>query len=137
MRRKVRVVAFAIATLLCFGIFILRHVYLLAYKPVASISIQQIQVAIQKSGGEEILIKEAARAILRYNNGASSFDIMNCPAITRLASIVEGKIVDIIPDGADGIGVPATFLFDAVLTLMTSLFTSLAPDRCQQQTTLR
>jgi hypothetical protein len=110
MKSKVRTIALTIVVLTCIGIFFLRHVYRLAYQPVASLSIEQIQAAIQKSGGEEVLRKEAAGAILRDPDGKGSFGFTNCPAITKMASVVGGEIIDIIPDGADGIGVPAHVL---------------------------
>ena len=73
------------------------------------VSIEQIQAAIQKSGGNEILQQEAAKAMLNYTNGGTMpiIDITNCPAIVNMASFVEGEVVDVTPDGAAGIGVPA------------------------------
>ncbi len=61
---------------------------------------------MQKAGGEEILGKEAAEAILRFgrNNGANSHDLTNCPAIGKMASLLGGEIVGMWPSGG---GVPA------------------------------
>lgn len=84
--------------------------YLLTHNSAASFSIQQIQAAIQQAGGNEVLQKEAAKAILSYNEGANSPDVTNCPALTRMASLVGGEIVDVVPDGGDGVGVPAHVL---------------------------
>ena|SRR5882724_1222447 len=110
MKPKNCAIIFTVAILSCLAIYVVHHIYQLAYKPVASLSIQQLQEAIQKAGDEDVLEKQANEAIRRYSNGAISIEITNCPAITRMASIVGGQIVQVVPDGVDGIGVPAHVL---------------------------
>ncbi|HMJ66710.1 MAG TPA: hypothetical protein VK615_15305, partial [Candidatus Binatia bacterium] len=72
--------------------------------------IPQIRAAIQTSGGNEVLEQEAAKAILSYSNGTDSLNITNCPAITKMASLVGGQIIGVAPDGTAGVGVPAHVL---------------------------
>jgi hypothetical protein len=115
MKRKFGVIAFTLAILSCFGVFLLHHLYLLAYKPVAPLSIQQIQVAIQKSGGEKVIEKEASETLAYFGDGDSvkifhDSDFTNCPAITNMASLLGGQVMGVWTDGADGIGVPAHVL---------------------------
>jgi hypothetical protein len=110
MKHRFIVVAFAILVFACFAIFLLRHMHLLTHRSVASLSIQQIQAAIQKAGGDQALQKEASKAILNYNQGANIPNNTNCPAIAMMASLVKGEIIDVVPDGADGVGVPAHVL---------------------------
>ena len=106
MKLKVTVIAFAIVILSCFATLLLRHQFLLSHKSAASLSIQQIQAAVQKAGGDKVLQQEAAKAIA----GAGSPDVTNCPTISRMASLVGGTIVDVVPNGGDGVGVPAHVL---------------------------
>jgi hypothetical protein len=111
MKRKLIIAAFAIVILCCLAVFLLRHAYLLVpYKQVTPLSIHQIQEMVQKAGGGKVLQKEAAEAILLHVNDAHSLGITNCPAITRMASLVGGEIIRVDPDDTDGVGVPAHVL---------------------------
>jgi hypothetical protein len=115
MKRKFRVIAFTLAILSCFGLFLFRHVYLLAYKSVPPLSIQQIQQAIQKAGGEKVIEKEASETLAHFGDDDSvkifyDSDFTNCPAITNMASLLGGQVMGIWTAGADGIGVPAHVL---------------------------
>ncbi len=77
-----------------------------------SLSVQQIQALAQKSGGNEVLQQEATKAMLNYSNGDTTPDIniTNCPAIIKMASLMEGEVVDVEPAGTSGIGIPAHIL---------------------------
>lgn len=50
--------------------------------------------------------------MLKYKDGDATPDIniTNCPSIIKMASLVDGEVVDVEPDGVSGIGVPAHIL---------------------------
>jgi hypothetical protein len=86
--------------------FLIRRGVFLTPKSGGIFSTEQLNDAMEKSGGEKLLGKEAAEAILRFgsNDGASAYDLTNCPAITKMASLIGGEIVGMWPAGG---GVPA------------------------------
>ena len=101
---------FAIVVVFSCVLFLLMLPVLLVYKSSPPLSINQIQTAIQKSGGDEALENEASRAISTYNQNASTLNNTNCPAIAMMASLVEVRILDVMPDDCAGLGVPAHVL---------------------------
>ena len=118
MKRKIKIAVFAIIVLVCFGIFSSRHVLLSHLfmlfddERTPSLSVQQIQSFAQKSGGNEVLQQEATKAMLNYSNGDTTPDIniTNCPAIIKMAGLMDGRVVDVEPAGTSGIGIPAHIL---------------------------
>jgi hypothetical protein len=118
MKNKIKIAAIAIIVLLCFGIFLSRHILLshlfmlFEGERTPSLSVQQIQALAQESGGNEVLQQEATKAMLNYNNGNATPDIniTNCPAIIKMASLMTGEVIDVEPAGASGIGIPAHIL---------------------------
>jgi hypothetical protein len=118
MNHKIKITVFAIIVLLCFWIFLSRHILLSHLfmlfddERTPSLSVQQIEVLAQKSGGNEVLQQEATKAMLNYGNGDTTPDIniTNCPAIIKMASLMEGEVVDVEPAGTSGIGIPAHIL---------------------------
>lgn len=109
MQTKTVLTTFVIAVLAVASMLLLHYRYLLGHKPTVSISVQQIQAAMEQVGGEVIVEREATEAILHLGrkNGANASDITNCPAITRMASLIGGEVVGIWPDDTGGIGIPA------------------------------
>ena len=108
MKRRFTVIAFALIVLCCFGIFLLRHMHPPTHRSTSPLSTQQLRAAIDKAGGNEVLQTEATKAIL--NETANGTGTTNCPAISTLASLVGGQILDVEPDGTAGVGVPAHVL---------------------------
>jgi hypothetical protein len=84
---------------------LIRQGVMLMPKSAGVFSTQQLNEAIQKAGGPEILAKESDELLLWSKGGfTSSFDLKNSPAISKLASLIGGEIVGIWPSGG---GVPA------------------------------
>ena len=57
-----------------------------------------------------MLQKEAAKALLGHHEDPGSPGVTNYPALSTMASLVRGEIVDVVPDGGAGVGVPAHVL---------------------------
>jgi hypothetical protein len=105
MIRKRIMVIFALAIILfAAAFFFIRGGIFPGPKSGAVFSADQLKDAMQKSGGQELLGKEVAEAVLRFgNNHASADDLTNCPAITKMASLIGGEILGMWPSS----GVPA------------------------------